>query len=451
MAEQKESFIKRLVQKAIKFYEYCTTGVWSDTRSSLKVNIIKTLSITIRSFLNTDIQTQACAMTYRTLLAIVPALALLFAIGRGFGLQNFLQDELYNMFPSQKDAIRHALAFVDSYLNQASEGIFVGIGLLFLLYTVINLMSNVEDAFNLIWNVRQGRSFWRKITDYTAMLLILPVLMICGGGLAVFVSNTLQTIFHFGFMTPVIKALCEIGYFLFTCLFFAAAFMMIPNTKVKFKNAMMAGLFTGVGFSVLQWLFVSGQLYVAKYNAIYGTFSFLPLMLIWLQFVWVIFMSGALICYASQNIFQFTFSNQIQSIAPCYKDKVTVAIATVIVQHFVKRMSPVTDLEIIAAYGIPSRLVTSVIDNLTDAGVVSRVIIDEKRQIIGYQPAVEPSLITIDYLRTKLNSIGYRDFIPKFGDNFPGVVQAMEQIDKALSSSPADTLLSSLKITTLSK
>lgn len=446
MAESKTSKIDRIVQRITKMYDYFMVGVWSDTRTSLKVNIVKTLSITFRSFLNTDLQSQACAMTYRTMLAIVPALALLFAIGRGFGLQNFLQDELYQIFPGQKEAIRHTLAFVDSYLDQASEGVFVGIGILFLLYTIINLMSNVEDSFNLIWNIREGRSFWRKISDYTAMLLILPVLMICGGGLAMFVSNTLEQVFHFGFMTPVLKVLFEIGYFLFTCLFFAAAFVMIPNTKVKFQNALLAGLFTGIGFSVLQWLFVSGQLYVAKYNAIYGTFSFLPLLLIWLQFVWVIFLSGALICYASQNIFQFSFNNEILEISPIYKIKVTVALATVILQRFIHNEKPIMQIEIITKYGIPSRLVTSIIDNLTDAGIISRVVLDEKKQLYGYQPAISPSMVTIDFLYQKLATLGYQNFIPNFDENFPGVVTAFDEIFKALSASPAETRLIDLKI-----
>lgn len=411
----------RLVQHIVKWYEYCAAGVWEDTSNTLGVNVIKTLNITIKSFMSTDVQTQACAMTYRTLLAMVPALALLFAIGRGFGLSDYINHELYTIFPSQRQAIEHALKFVDSYLNQASEGIFVGVGIVFLLYTIINLISSTENVFNIIWNVRTGRSIWRQITDYTAMMLILPVLMICGGGLSVFLSSSIQIFFHFDFISPLISVFFEIGSFLFICLFFTGVFMMIPNTKVKLKFALISGLLTGIGFQVLQWIFISGQLYVAKYNAIYGSFSFLPLLLIWLQLVWVVILCGSLICYASQNIIQYSYSDQINDIARDYYEKITVAVSTVVVQNFVNRQPPITEYEIVKTYSLPSRLVSNILDRLCKGGILARVIINPKNMLYGFQPAIPTDLITLNYLRSKLNRMGNSNFIPTFDQNFEGV------------------------------
>lgn len=439
-------FFKRMTDKVAAAYEYCKTGIWSDTQVNFKTNLIKTLNITVKSFLSADIQTQACAMTYRTILAIVPALAMIFAIGRGFGFQGLLHDELYQLFPSQKSLIDHTLSFVDSYLDQASEGIFVGVGLVFLLYTVISLLINVEDTFNLIWNVRNGRSMVRKITDYTAILLILPVLMICGGGLNVFLSSNLQKLLHFSFMTPIISLLFEFGSFLFTCLFFTAMFMMIPNTKVKLQNAAMAGLFTGVGFIVLQWLFVSGQLYVAKYNAIYGSFSFLPLFMIWMQLVWVIVMIGSLICYASQNIFQFTYSDKINNISQGYATKVALAICTVIVKKFVNGKPPVTDEELIKNYGIPARLVTTMTGRLVDAGILSIVMLGDNGESTGYQPAMSPQKLTVNYVLQTLNALGNRAFIPAFEEHFPGVEKITSNIYSTISQSTDNMLLQDIDI-----
>lgn len=438
--------LNHIIDSAKAKWAYCSEGVWADTRPLFWVNLIKTLNISVRSFLNTDIQTQACAMTYRTLLAIVPALALLFAIGRGFGLQDYLQAELLHIFPSQRESIIHALTFVDSYLNQASEGLFVGVGIVFLLYTLISLMMNVEDSFNLIWNVREGRSIWRKITDYTAMMLILPVLMICGGGLYAFMSSSIQDLFGLTFMTPVISALFEFGSFLFTCIFFSALFALLPNTKVKFANALLPGLFAGIGFMLLQWLFVSGQVYVAKYNAIYGSFSFLPLLLLWMQLVWVICLTGCLLTYASQNIFQFTFSDQINDISKDYDEKVTIAIAAAIVQRFVKMEPPLTAHEITGKYGIPSKLVTSVTDKLTDSGIISRVVIDARQQTYGFQPAADPAAITLGFVRKRLNTYGYHDFIPNFGENFKGVVETLDRQNRSSLQAEDDMPLSGIKI-----
>ncbi|MDE5961401.1 MAG: YihY/virulence factor BrkB family protein, partial [Duncaniella sp.] len=142
MTEEKKpgkfaSWIDRTKARTISIWEYCAEGVWEDQRNTAKVNIVKTLNLTVRSFMNSDLQSSACALTYRTLLAIVPALALLFAIGRGFGFQNLLQTQLYQYFPSQHRALEMAFSFVDSCLAQASEGIFVGVGIVFLLWTLI--------------------------------------------------------------------------------------------------------------------------------------------------------------------------------------------------------------------------------------------------------------------------------------------------------------------------
>ena len=209
-------FINRTVSKTGALWQYVSAGVWREDKNTLSVNIVKTLNLSIKSFLNSDVQSQACAMTYRTLLALVPALAMLFALGRGFGLQTYLETQLLNTFQAMRGALSQAFSFVDSYLNQTSEGIFVGVGLLFLVWTLISLVSNIEEAFNRIWGVKAGRSFWRKITDYTAMLLILPILMVCIGGINVLLSTTLQRVFDFPFLTPVVSVLLEVASYIFT-------------------------------------------------------------------------------------------------------------------------------------------------------------------------------------------------------------------------------------------
>ena len=162
----------------LKVYDYCTMGVWNDTRDKLWINLIKTLNLLIGSFLDKKLQQKAASLTYNTVLAIVPVLALIFAIGRGYGFQNLLQRELFKYFPAQKEALTTAFVFVDSYLEQSSQGVFLGIGIIFLLWTLISLMNNVEQVFNQVWNIRKSRSMERKITHYTAILTTLPILMI---------------------------------------------------------------------------------------------------------------------------------------------------------------------------------------------------------------------------------------------------------------------------------
>lgn len=439
--QKKFKKLRRLIKRASivqrRAMNYWNGGVWTDSRNKLWVNIAKTLNITVRSFLNADVQGQACALTYRTVLAIVPALAMLFAIGRGFGFQNLLADELYTIMPAQHQAINAVLAFADSYLNQSGEGVFVGVGLVFLLWTLISLVSNVEDTFNSIWGVSSGRSMWRKITDYTAMLLILPVLMVCSSGISLLLSSALRIAFSLPIFTPLVSFFLEAASWVFTWLFFAAVFMLIPNTKVQFKNALLAGVAAGTGFRVLEWLFVTGQVYVTRYNAIYGSFSFVPLLLIWLQLTWVIILTGSLLCYSSQNIFQFSFSDQIRDISNNYRIKAAVALMAIVVNRFDRQKQPLTLEDITTGYGLPSRLVSTLADNLEECGLLSKVVIDSKHEIYGLQPAIPSADITVGLVKDRMNNMGATDFLPDFATRFTAV-------NKAVDSRDYDTLVGSL-------
>lgn len=428
------------MEKSLKMWTYFNTGIWSDTRRNWWINILRTLNLSINSFLNRDIQTQACAMTYRTMLAVVPALAMLIAIGRGFGIQNVLEEELFRLFPAQHYAINYGIRFVDSYLKQSSEGLFVGVGIAFLLWTLISLISNMEDTFNLIWGQVPSRSIWRKITDYTAMLLILPVLLICASGISLLLSSTLNSIFHFDFMTPVISILLEVASWIMTWLFFAAIYLLLPNTKVKIKNALISGVLAGSAFIVLQWLFVSGTLYVTRYNAIYGSVAFLPLMLLWMQLAWVICLAGAVICYSSQNVFAFSLDREVASISIGYRSKAILAICTIVTHRFINEQGPATDRDLMEAYELPARMVTNVTELLCRAGVFSRVLLPDSKDVYGYQLALDPSILSVGILARRIDRTGTSGFVPEFSINFPGVEAAADTLGKTFIEK-ADTIL----------
>ncbi len=427
-------------------WEYVSDGVWRDSRNIWWINIIKTLNLSVRSFLDTDLQSRACAMAFRTILAIIPALALLFAIGRGFGLQTLIEQQLYNAIPSQHVAISTAIGFVDSYLNQSGNGIFLGIGIVFLLWTIISLVGNVEKSFNKVWGLKSSRSLWRKITDYTAMLLILPVLMICAGGLTIFMSSWLQNIFAFEFMTPVIHFLFDAASWIFTWLFFAAVFILIPNTKVKRSNALIAGIVAGTGFRILQWIFISGQLYVSRYNAIYGSFAFLPLLMMWLQLTWVVTLSGALLCYASQNIFRFSYHSDINRISTSYKHKVAIGIAAIVTRTYIACRKAPTEHSLSLAYGIPSKLVTEIVNMLVDTGIVARVVIDKKSEVYGLQPAINPKELTVKLLLNELENHGCDDFLDKFNTTFEDVDNITTQIRQQADNVSSNILIEDINI-----
>lgn len=438
--------IKTWTERARNFCTYCTTGVWSDTRRNWKVNTIKTLNLSAQSFMNSELQNRASMLTYNTLLAIVPALALLFAIGRGFGFQNLLKSQLFTFFPSQREVLETAIGFVDHYLAQASQGIFVGVGLVFLLWTMISLMSNIEDSFNKVWGVKSNRPMARKVIDYTAIMFLLPILMVCSSGISLLMSTTIVDNPHFKIFSPAVKVLLDLAPFFLTWLSFTGMYMLFPNTKVKFKHALYCGTLAGTAFQILQYLFVSGQIYVSKYNAIYGSFAFLPLLLIWLQLVWSITLAGAVLCYSSQNIFQFNFSNDINAMSLDYKRKIAVVIMTIIVKRFSQRLQPLTIMDFAALYHMPSRIVTDLIREMADAGLLSIVYSENEKEQHAYQPAVDIHEITLGFVLDKLNSQGTEDFIPNFQEEFAPIINEVENSIQSTIKNGSEVVLMNIAV-----
>lgn len=422
-------FFSRLYDRVMAFYEYCWSGVWKDTSSSTKVRLIKVANLSVRSFLDRDLQTKSMSLTYSTVLAIVPAIALLLAIGRGFGLQDVLEQNLYHSFPAQKQMITFSLRFVDSYLKQASSGIFVGVGIIFLLWTLISLLSYIESAFNSIWGVRVDRSFFQKVTDYIAICLMVPILLICSSGVSIFISATTQDNLHFKFLTPLVNVSLEALPVVFAWLAFSLSFCLIPNTKVQFKYSAISGAICAVVFQILQLLFVNGTIYVSKYNAIYGSFAFLPLLLIWLQLSWLILLLGCVLTYSFQNVYAFNFIGNLSRMSHSYELKVTIILAAAIARRFHEGLAPLNRPELSRKYGLPIRVVEKICDRLHAAGVINFVVLNSEDEY-GMAPAVETANMTIGELIRRVNGVGDHGFIPSFESDYK---EALSEIDSWLA------------------
>ena len=200
--------ISALLARTIRFVTYDIWRITENEVSGLKeiyINIIKTVILAVRGFQSENLQTKASALTYSTLLSIVPLLAVLLGIAKGFGFQGTVRQELFDYFPGHEMELNKAFEFVESYLAQAQGGVIIGVGLILLFYTVINLISSVEDTFNDIWQIQKSRPWYRKISDYLALFLVLPVLMTASSGLSIFMS-TLQNSFlgQYLFFTPLV-------------------------------------------------------------------------------------------------------------------------------------------------------------------------------------------------------------------------------------------------------
>nr|WP_129734646.1 YihY/virulence factor BrkB family protein [Parabacteroides goldsteinii] len=406
--------INALLTRTIHFVTYDIWRITENEVSGLKeiyINTIKTVILAIRGFNSENLQTKASALTYSTLLAIVPLLAVLLGIAKGFGFQEAVQQELFDYFPRQEQELSEAFKFVERYLAQAQGGVIIGVGLILLFYTVINLISSIEDTFNDIWQIQKSRPWHRKISDYLALFLILPVLMTASSGLSIFMS-TLQNSFlsSYVFFTPLVEFFLNIAPFIITIMVFTALYVSLPNTKVKFVNGLVAGILAGSAFQFFQFIYISGQIWVNKYNAIYGSFAALPLLLLWLQLSWLICLFGAELSYASQNVKKFSFERDSKNISRRYKDFLTLLIASLIVKRFVKGERPYTADELSDDYRIPIRITTEILYLLTELHIIIEVNYENDERVVYYQPAIDVNKISVSYLLTKMDEYGSENF-----------------------------------------
>lgn len=415
--KEKKPFTERIglfVKKAIRFVTYDIWRISGNEVSGLKrlgINAIKTVILAGRGFINDHLQTKASALTYSTLLSIVPMLAVLIGIAKGFGFQNAVRTELMNYFPGHEAEFIQAFQFVENYLNQAQGGVFLGVGLILLLYTVINLISSIEDTLNGIWQIKKSRTWYRRITDYLALILIMPVLLTSSSGLSLFIS-TLQSSFlsNYTFLTPITKLILNIAPYIITSLAFTGLYLVLPNTRVKFANGLIAGFIAGSAFQLFQFIYISGQLWVSKYNAIYGSFAALPLLLLWLQLSWLICLFGAELSYALQNVKKFSFERDSQHISRRYKDFITLLIATLIVKRFQHGEKPYTADDLSQSYRIPIRITTQVLNLLTEMNIIVEVMCSDDERIIYYQPALDINKLSVGYLFRRIDEYGSENF-----------------------------------------
>lgn len=438
--------VDKIKQQLKSLLHFLKIGIWRvDTNGigwlrAFIYNIIKSFILAYRNFDWSIISTRASALTYNTLLSIVPLLAVLFAIAKGFGFQNIVKSELFSYFKGQQDILEKSMEFIDKSLEYAQGGVFLGIGLILLLYTVLNLLSGIEDNFNSIWRVKEGRSYFRQFTDYTALILISPVFLVCNAGLSIMLNSTLETQVIGLVMTPFIKLLP----FIITILLFTFIYCYIPNTKVKFSSGLFAGIIAGTIFQIFQQLYIGGQIWISKYNAIYGSFAALPLLLLWLQLSWLITLIGVQLSFANQNVSKFSFERETKNISRRYKDFVILLIATLIVKRFESGDKPYTANDLSEKYQIPTQLTSDTLYLLIQLGIIIETPSKLDDLIKAYVPATDINKISINYLFEKLDSHGSENFNIDIENEFASEWKLIKEMRSLISRSEANVLLKDL-------
>ncbi len=321
-----------------RYIHFLTDEIWRvtpDEVSPLRFRLysyLKVIMLSISRYEEDRIQVRASALTYSTLLSIIPILAILFAIARGFGFDTIIEEQLRQGMTDQQSEL--ILTWIKSYLKHAQSGIFIGIGLIMLMWSILILTDNIERSFNAIWQIKRPRSVFRKITDYFSMILLLPLLIVISSGLTIFMTTYIKDMENFLLLAPIMQFLVSLIPYVLTWGMFIGLFIFIPNTKVQLRHACIPGILAGTAFQAFQYFYVNSQIWISNYNAIYGSFAAIPMFLLWTQISWTICLFGAEMSYASQNLDSFDFRKETAHISRRYHDFFCTIILSAICKRF---------------------------------------------------------------------------------------------------------------------
>jgi membrane protein len=376
----------------------------NDEGTPLRRFIIKQLrimSLAIKGFSEDRVQVRASALTYYTLLSIVPIAAMVFGIAKAFGFDVRLRTTITESFESQEKVSEYILAFAEKYIENIRGGVIASIGVIILLWTVMRLLSNIELSFNDIWQIKKSRAMSRKMSDYVSLVIIGPVLIAASFSINIFlkqqVASSTEAFPLLGYIGPILSFILSVIPYVFVWLVFMLVYIIMPNTRVKAGSALIGGIVGGTLFQLFQLLYINFQSNLFNYGELYGSFAALPLFLVWMQISWLIVLFGAEIAFANQNIGHYEAESESYKISHHMKASVTLLIVRQIAITFRQSEPPLTSDDIANKLDLPVRLVRDILYELSDVGIVSETVTQNVKQH-AYQPGTETDKLTVNYV-----------------------------------------------------
>lgn len=359
----------------------------------LPFNYFRIFILAVHGFLRDKCALRASALTYYSLLSVVPVVALVFGIAKGFGLQRLIQTRILDLAQQANwppEVAERIISFSHALLAKTKGGLVAGIGFLALVWAVLSIMGSIEDAFNDIWAVKKGRAFIRKVTDYLTVVILSPIFLVISSSATIVIAGqtavVMKKIALLGAVSPLIVFLLKLLPYVAIWFILVLNYMILPNTKVPFKSALIAGIVTGTIYQAVQWVYIKFQVGIAHYGAVYGSFAALPLFVTWLQVSWMVVLYGAEIAVAHENQETFGLHPDYRRLTIGERKKHLLTIWDLLASRFLEGEKPLNTREISTAVEIPVRLAQQTIDEMLSAGILTETSRDGDRSV-AYQPA----------------------------------------------------------------
>jgi yihY family protein len=392
-----------------KIKNFFTTEMWQKTeymskRKGIAIRLLQKFYLTIKFFIEREHITFAAQLSFSTIMAIVPIAAMIFAIANGFGFGKFIESQFRDMLSAQPEVANWLLTLTQSYLTHAKTGIFIGIGLLIMLYSVFSLINTVERVFDSIWQVKGTRPISRVLIDYTAMMFLVPISIIIMSGLSIYLYSFVENLNGFLFLGTIARF--SLRYLLpWTILtfMFVVLYVFMPNAKVQLSKTIGPAVLASLLMLALQGFYIHGQVFLTSYNAVYGSFAALPLFMLWMLMSWYICLFCAELCYINQNLDYYQCTIEPKKVSYNHFLAMSATVLSYICQRFANDEEPYTALELEEKTGIPIRVTMAILDRLKTIELITENHLPTTNRVT-YTPTHDTNNISVGELVDRMGT-----------------------------------------------
>lgn len=401
----------------------------------------KLLFYTVQGLSSHGTMVRSAALTFYTLMSLVPVVALVFAVVKGFGLAEGLEQNLYEVLPQSPEVIDYVVGFAQKALARTQGGWVALVGVLTLFWAVIKVFGSIEDAFNNIWEVRSTRSAARKYGDYIAVVVVAPILWVISSSMGNYAAEILGVA-----GSPALEVLSRAGSLVVAWVMFTFIYVVLPSTKVRFTAALTAGVVAGTAFVLFQWGYVYLQRWMTSYNAIYGSFAALPLFLLWMQISWEILLLGGELSFAYQNVARFDEERESLLVSYDCRRKLMVGVMVLVSRAFRDGRGAVSFSEIRDRLDVPTRIMNNILYTLVQARMLSEIRTEGTDYDLEYAPARDISTLRVYDILSAVDSHGFgRDTIDmRSNRELRRCAEVVERLKDVTRASAENVLLTEL-------
>lgn len=370
-----------LIDKIVGFYEdirELNSSNIQDFRGKMK-SWLKMGMLAGRIFYIKDMWARdVAALTFASFMALIPFMAMMFVIARGFGYTAMLESWLSTTFEAQPVVAQTIVNFVHNYIENTQSNYIIGTGIVMFLYTIISLMQKIELTFDDIWHT--GERSWKQIvTEYPTILFGLGMMILFASFFNVWTVNVIDDVDRIADMGETIPAfILHVAAFVPMFLFFVFCYCVIPNTYIRFRSTLVPSLLAGISMTALQYGYIYLQVFLSSYNVIYGSLAAIPLFLLWLQISWAIVVFGALLCYTNQNLHHYDLDLKYDHVKLEQRIKVCAVVMHQVCHRFNDGEQAYTPKDIHDVTKIPQQIINHAVKELLQAKLLVEIRIEKK-------------------------------------------------------------------------